>query len=206
MRQDRAADGNLPARLVSRRQRREGGLPAPHRAPIAVVMGVSGSGKSTIGRALAHRLGWRFQEGDALHPPENVAKMRAGLPLDDKDRGPWLRAIAARIDQWREEGEAGVITCSALKRKYRGMIVGDRPEVRLVYLTAPPALIAARLAARHGHFMPASLLASQLAALEPPGSDENALTVAVDAPVETVVERIAASLIADDMSHGGTIE
>ena len=162
--------------------------------PIAVVMGVSGAGKTTIGAALAHRLGWQFQEGDALHPPENVAKMHAGIPLDDADRAPWLRAVAARIDEWRERGEAGVITCSALKRKYRDVIVGDRPEVRLVYLTAPPALIAERLAGRRGHFMPASLLESQLATLEPPDPDENALTVAVDAPVETVVERIAASL------------
>ena len=161
---------------------------------IAVVMGVSGAGKTTIGAALARRLGWQFQEGDALHPPENVAKMHAGIPLDDEDRAPWLRAVAARIDEWRERGEAGVITCSALKRKYRDIIVGDRPDVRLVYLTAPPALIAERLAGRRGHFMPASLLESQLATLEPPGPDENALTVAVDAPVETVVERIAASL------------
>ena len=161
---------------------------------IAVVMGVSGVGKTTIGRALAQRLGWRFQEGDALHPPENIAKMRAGIPLDDTDRAPWLRAIAARIDEWRERGEAGVITCSALKRRYRDVIIGSRPGVRLVYLTAPPALIAQRLAARPGHFMPASLLASQLATLEPPEPDENALTVSMDAPVETIVEQIAVSL------------
>ena len=88
----------------------------PDEPGFAVVMGVSGSGKTTVGAALAHRLGWRFQEGDALHPPENVAKMRAGIPLDDEDRAPWLRAVAARIDEWRERGEAGVITCSALKR------------------------------------------------------------------------------------------
>ena len=161
---------------------------------IAVVMGVSGAGKTTIGAALTRRLGWQFQEGDALHPPENVAKMHAGIPLDDADRAPWLRAIAARIDEWRERGEAGVITCSALKRKYRDVIVGDRPDLRLVYLTAPTKLIAERLAGRHGHFMPVSLLESQLAALEPPGPDEKVLTVAVDAPVDTVVERIAASL------------
>lgn len=164
-------------------------------------MGVSGAGKTTVGTALAHRLGWRFQEGDALHPPGNVAKMHAGIPLDDEDRAPWLRAIAARIDDWRERGEAGVIACSALKRKYRNAIIGNRPEVRLVYLTAPPALIAKRLAGRQGHFMPASLLASQLATLEPPGPDENALTVAMDAPIETIVERIAAALTA----QGGTI-
>jgi carbohydrate kinase (thermoresistant glucokinase family) len=186
-------------------------LQAPRSAPIAVVMGVSGAGKTTVGIALAHRLGWRFQEGDALHPPENVAKMRAGIPLDDEDRAPWLRAVAARIDEWRERGEAGVITCSALKRKYRDMIIGDRPGgdrkgVRLVHLTAPPALIAHRLAGRDGHFMPASLLESQLATLEPPGPDEDALTVAVDAPVETVVERIVAGLALDSLPGGGTID
>jgi carbohydrate kinase (thermoresistant glucokinase family) len=169
-------------------------LQTPKHAAIAVVMGVSGSGKTTIGAALARRLGWRFQEGDALHPPENVAKMRAGIPLDDEDRAPWLRAVASTIDRWRERGEAGVVTCSALKREYRDVIIGNRPGVRLVYLTAAPALIAERLARRRGHFMPASLLESQLATLEPPGPDENALTVSVEAPVETVVERIAACL------------
>jgi carbohydrate kinase (thermoresistant glucokinase family) len=162
---------------------------------IAVVMGVSGVGKTTIGIALAHRLGWQFQEGDTLHPPENIAKMQAGIPLDDADRAPWLRAVAARIDQWRAHGQSGIITCSALKRRYRDAIAGDRPQVRLVYLTAPPSLIAERLAARRGHFMPASLLHSQLATLEPPGRDEHALTVSVDAPVAAVVERLAARLI-----------
>src|SRR5206468_600940 len=108
---------------VARPKRQEGGLQAPQRALIAVVMGVSGSGKTTVGSALAHRLGWHFQEGDALHPPENVAKMHAGVPLDDEDRAPWLRAVAARIDEWRERGEAGIISCSALKRKYRDTII-----------------------------------------------------------------------------------
>ncbi|MGD9614638.1 MAG: gluconokinase [Alphaproteobacteria bacterium] len=177
----------------------------PQRTRIAVVMGVSGAGKTTVGIALAHRLGWRFQEGDDLHPPENVAKMRAGTPLDDNDRMPWLRAVAARIDEWRERGETGVVACSALKRQYRDVIIGNRPEVRLVYLTAPRAVLAERLAGRRGHFMPAGLLESQLQTLEPPGPDENALTVSVDAPVETVVERIAAFLIADDMPDAGTI-
>ena len=176
----------------------------PQRALVVVVMGVSGSGKTTIGAALARRLGWNFQEGDELHPAENVAKMRAGIALGDEDRVPWLHAVAARIDQWRERGEAGVITCSALKRRYRDVIVGERPEVRLVHLTAPPALIAERLAGRRGHFMPASLLESQLAALEPPGPDENVLTVSVDAPVETVVGHIAAALTPFN-SKGGTI-
>jgi carbohydrate kinase (thermoresistant glucokinase family) len=181
-------------------------LQPPRRASIAVVMGVSGSGKTTLGAALADRLGWRFQEGDALHPTENVAKMRAGIPLDDADRAPWLRAVAAKIDEWRRRGEAGVITCSALKRQYRNTIIGDRPEVRLVYLTAPPALLAERLAGRRGHFMPASLLESQLATLEPPGPGENALIVSVAAPKETVVEQIAAALIPENMRNDSTID
>ncbi len=179
-------------------------MQAPQTALVVVVMGVSGSGKTTIGAALARRLVWPFQEGDDLHPPENVAKMRAGIPLSDEDRVPWLHAVAARIDEWRERGEAGIITCSALKRRYRDLIVGERPEVRLVHLTAPPALIAERMAARRGHFMPASLLESQLAALEPPGPDENVLTVSVDAPVETVVDRIATALTPLN-SDSGTI-
>lgn len=165
-----------------------------HRPSIAVVMGVAGSGKTTVGRALARRLAWRFQEGDDLHPPENVAKMRAGQPLDDEDRAPWLAAVAARIDAWRRRGDAGVITCSALKRRYRDAIIGDRPEVRLICLTARRAVLAQRLAARRGHFMPASLLDSQLAALEPPAPDEAALVVSAESSVERVVEQIVAAL------------
>jgi carbohydrate kinase (thermoresistant glucokinase family) len=189
---------------MARRKLREDGLQTPRRARIAVIMGVSGAGKTTVGVALARRLGWRFQEGDDLHPPENVAKMRAGLPLDDEDRAPWLRAVATRIDAWRERGEAGIVTCSALKRKYRDAIIGDRPEARLVFLTAPPEVLTERLTGRRGHFMPAGLLESQLQTLEPPGPDEHALTVSVDAPVETTVERIAAALISFN-SKSGTI-
>jgi carbohydrate kinase (thermoresistant glucokinase family) len=163
-------------------------------ARVAVIMGVSGSGKTTIGRALARRLGWLFQEGDALHPPENVAKMKAGHPLDDEDRAPWLAAIAATIDAWRAQGDAGIITCSALKRRYREIVIGDRPDVRLVYLEGSRDLIGERVRARRGHFMPASLLDSQFTALEPPAPDEHAITVAVDAPVAGSVAQIAASL------------
>ena len=105
---------------------------------ILVAMGVSGSGKTTIGILLADTLGWQFQEGDALHPPANVAKMSAGIPLDDADRLPWLRKIAEVIDGWRARGESGVVTCSALKRSYRDIIIGDRPEVRLLYLKGSP--------------------------------------------------------------------
>lgn len=163
-------------------------------ARVAVIMGVSGSGKTTIGKALAKRLGWRFQEGDALHPPENVAKMKAGQPLDDADRAPWLAAVAARIDEWRRRGECGIITCSALKRRYREIVIGDRQDVRLIYLEGSRALIGERIAARHGHFMPPGLLDSQFAALEPPAPDEDAITVSVDAPVGAIVARIAAAL------------
>jgi gluconokinase len=166
---------------------------APH---IAVIMGVSGSGKTTIGRVLARRLGWLFLEGDALHPPENIAKMKAGHPLDDEDRAPWLAAVAARIDQWRDDGKCGVVACSALKRRYRDIIIGGRADVRLIYLEGSRALIGERLAQRHDHFMPASLLDSQFAALQPPTADEDAITVAVDVPVDGIVARIAAALAA----------
>jgi carbohydrate kinase (thermoresistant glucokinase family) len=157
-------------------------------------MGVSGSGKTTIGRALATRLGWSFEEGDALHPPENIAKMRAGQPLTDADRAPWLSAIAARIDEWRQRSESGVITCSALKRSYRQVIIGDRREVRLVYLSGSRELIAERMSERHDHFMPASLLDSQFETLEPPGPEESPITVSVDQPIETIVDRLVAEL------------
>jgi carbohydrate kinase (thermoresistant glucokinase family) len=166
-----------------------------HEVPrIAVLMGVAGSGKTTIGRAVAQRLGWHFQEGDKLHPPENVAKMRAGHPLNDEDRAPWLAAVAARIDEWGRQGEAGVITCSALKRKYRDVIIGRRTGVQLIYLAGSRKLLTERLTARRGHFMPVSLLDSQLAALEPPTRDEHVLTVSVDAPVDALVAQIVAAL------------
>ena len=137
---------------------------------ILVVMGVAGSGKTTVARMLAERLGWRFQEGDALHPPGNVAKMSAGTPLTDDDRWPWLHAIAAVIDGWRAEGASGIVTCSALKRAYREILVGGRADVRLVHLAGDKALIAARMAARKGHFMPTALLDSQACTGEATGA------------------------------------
>ena len=163
-------------------------------ARVAVIMGVSGSGKTTIGRALAERLGWQFQEGDALHPPENVAKMKAGHPLSDEDRAPWLAAVAARIDEWRRERIWGVVTCSALKRRYRDIIIGNRRDVRLIYLAGSREVIGERLSARRGHFMPPSLLDSQFSALEPPAPDEDAIMVSVDAPVPRIVAEIAEAL------------
>jgi len=160
----------------------------------ALVMGVSGAGKSTIGEQLARRLGWRFTEGDALHPPQNVAKMRSGQPLTDADRAPWLTAVAQAIDDWRQRGQRGIITCSALKRAYRRQIIGDRGDVRLVFLKGPRVLIADRMAARHDHFMPASLLDSQFGTLEVPGPDEHPIAVGVDRPAREIVGRIVDSL------------
>jgi gluconokinase len=157
-------------------------------------MGVAGAGKTTVGCELARRLGWQFQEGDALHPPANVAKMRAGHPLDDNDRTPWLAAIAARIDAWRSDGICGVVACSALKRAYRDVIIGVRPEVRLIYLCGSRQALAERLAARTGHFMPASLLDSQLATLEPPQPSEHPIVVSIELPVAAIVEKIVAAL------------
>ncbi len=160
---------------------------------ILVVMGVAGSGKTTIARMLAERLGWRFQEGDALHPPANVAKMSAGTPLTDEDRWPWLRAIAAVIEGWRAEGASGIVTCSALKRAYREILVGGHPDVRIVHLAGEKGLIAGRMAARKGHFMPTALLDSQFATLEPPGPEENAITVDISPGPEAIVSALETS-------------
>ena len=166
--------------------------PRIHRGvpPILVVMGVSGSGKSTVAEELAARLGWPFKEGDALHPEANVAKMHAGTPLTDADRAPWLAAVAAWIDAQRAARQPGIITCSALKRSYRQAIIGDRPEARLVYLHGDRDLIAERLSGRRGHFMPPALLNSQFDALEEPGADEDPLTVDVGPPVSRIADRI----------------
>jgi carbohydrate kinase (thermoresistant glucokinase family) len=161
---------------------------------ILVVMGVAGCGKTTIARLLAERLGWRFQEGDALHPPANVAKMSAGTPLSDADRWPWLHAIAAVIDTWRAEGASGIVTCSALKRAYRDILIGNRPDVRLVHLAGDKPLIAARMAARKGHFMPTALLDSQFATLEPPGAEENPIFVDIGPDAEAIVAELEESL------------
>lgn len=166
----------------------------PCRAGVLVFMGVSGSGKTTVAALVAGRLGWSFAEADDFHPAANIAKMRNGIPLDDADRLPWLRAIAAQIDRWLAEGRNGVVTCSALKRQYRDIIVGNRPGVRLIYLKGDRELIAHRLAARHGHFMPATLLDSQFADLEEPGPDERPVVVSIGDPPHMLVERIMAAL------------
>lgn len=146
---------------------------------IAIVMGVSGSGKTTVAALLAAALGCQFQEGDDLHPAANVAKMHGGTPLTDADRLPWLQKIAEEIDSWRARGESGVVTCSALKRAYRDIIIGDRRNVTLVYLKGSRDLIGRRMAARHEHFMPVALLDSQFATLQEPTPDEHPITVDV---------------------------
>jgi gluconokinase len=161
---------------------------------VLIVMGVSGSGKSTIGEMLATRLGWDYEDGDRFHPASNVAKMSAGQPLTDEDRWPWLRAIADEIDRVCEAGRHAVIACSALKRIYRDILVHGRNDVRIIYLDGTEALIASRLARRKGHFMPPGLLASQFKTLEPPGEGENPLTVSIDAPVEAIVDDIISQL------------
>jgi gluconokinase len=161
---------------------------------VIVVMGVSGCGKSTVAELLAARLGWQFAEGDDFHPPSNIEKMRSGIPLEDADRWPWLRAIAAWIDEARRAGKPGVVTCSALKRSYRDIIIGERPDVALVYLKGDKKLIEKRLAARPHHYMPASLLQSQFDALEEPGPDENPIIVPIEPPPEEIVSSIMAAV------------
>lgn len=156
---------------------------------IAIVMGVSGSGKTTVSTLLAAALGCQFQEGDDLHPARNVEKMQSGTPLTDADRLPWLRKVAREIDAWRARHESGVLTCSALKRSYRDIIIGDRADVTLVYLKGSYDLIHRRLAARHRHFMPATLLDSQFAALQEPTPEEHPIIVDVDSsPAEIAAE------------------
>lgn len=162
-----------------------------------VTMGVSGSGKTTIAEALAARLDWRFEDGDTFHPPGNLAKMRAGQPLTDEDRWPWLQAIADEIDRACDAGEHVVMACSALRRVYRDILVHGRHGIRIVYLAGTQALIASRLSRRKGHFMPPDLLASQFATLEPPAADESAVTVSIDAPVETIVHDVLRQLDLD---------
>lgn len=167
----------------------------PPRARVLIVMGVSGSGKTTIAKALARRLHAVFADGDGFHPVANVETMRAGIPLTDEDRGPWLRAIAAWIEERLASGERGIVACSALRRAYRAVLVGSHgDEVRLVHLDGDRPLIASRLAGRRGHYMPPSLLDSQLQTLEPPDPDERAVVVANDRAPRIVVDAILGAL------------
>jgi carbohydrate kinase (thermoresistant glucokinase family) len=161
---------------------------------VLIIMGVSGVGKTTIAGALSRKLGWPLRDGDEFHPPANIAKMQAGRPLDDADRRPWLEAIAGWIDGRRNSGAPGIVTCSALKRRYRKIILGDRDRVRLIFLKGEEALIRARLDKRKGHFMPPTLLPSQLAALEEPQADEGPITVCVEQSPEAICALVLAAL------------
>ena len=160
--------------------------------PLVVVMGVTGVGKSTLGQLLAGRLGLAFADADDFHPMDNVAKMSAGTPLTDEDRRPWLDAIAAHLAAHR--GRGAVVTCSALKRAYRDRLRAPVPELRLVFLYGEPELVAARQAARQGHFMPPSLVASQFATLEAPAPEEAAIALDVGQPPEALAEATIAAL------------
>ncbi len=159
-----------------------------------VVMGVSSSGKSTIARALADRLGWRFADGDDFHPKANVEKQRAGQPLTDEDRWPWLQSIADEIDRVTAGGGRLVVACSALKRAYRDLLLHGRHDIRIVYLDGSRELIAKRMAMRKNHFMPPSLLDSQFMTLEIPGPDERPITVSIDNDIDGIVDAIAKQL------------
>ena len=156
-----------------------------------VVMGVSGAGKSTVGKIVAAKLNCPFRDADSFHPQANIEKMSRGEPLTDDDRWPWLAAIAAWIAEHRAAGTTCVVTCSALKRVYRDIVTDKQSaDVRLIYLKGDFDLIAARLGARKGHFMPPGLLASQFAALQEPTADEHAITVSIDATPEEIAEEV----------------
>jgi len=157
--------------------------------PCVVVMGVSGCGKSSVGRALAAALGLPFVEGDELHPPRNVAKMSAGTPLTDDDRRDWLNTLAEVLAGAVARGHGVVVSCSALKRSYRDQLRRGAPALRLVFLDGARELLAARLAARPGHYMPASLLQSQLDTLEPPRADERPVELDIALALDEQVER-----------------
>jgi gluconokinase len=158
---------------------------------VLLLMGVSGSGKTTVGALLAGKLGWPYAEADAFHSAANIAKMASGHPLTDEDRWPWLRAIRAWIDGQLARGECGVVTCSALKRAYRDVLRG--PGVQLVYLRGARELIAGRMASRHGHFFRSAMLDSQFADLEEPMPDEGVITVSVEGTPADVVDAILAA-------------
>jgi len=159
-----------------------------------VVMGVSGSGKSTVARGISVALGWAFAEGDDFHPEANVAKMRSGQPLTDDDRWPWLEALASWIESKEESGESAVVTCSALRRVYREVLRRDAPHVRFLHVTAPPDVIRDRIDRREGHFMPSSLLASQLQGLEPLAPDEPGVEITNEGTPDQVLDRALTAL------------
>jgi gluconokinase len=172
------------------------GAPAPYagKPDHVVVMGVSGSGKSTVAKGISTVTGWEFAEGDAFHSEANVAKMRTGQPLTDEDRWPWLEAIGAWISAKEARGESAVITCSALRRAYRDVLCRDRPHVRFLHVTAATDLIRDRMEHRPGHYMPASLLPSQLATLEPLQPGEPGVAITNEGTAAAVLDRALAAL------------
>ena len=164
---------------------------------ILIVAGVSGSGKTTVGALVAGRLHWRFADADTFHSEANVAKMRAGIPLTDADREPWLQAITSWMDDRIAAGQSAVITCSALKRAYRDRLLAGRPTATMVFLQVSRAVLDQRLLARAGHFFPEKLLDSQLATLEPPAPDERVQTVLEDGDPAHTATKIIATLWPD---------
>jgi gluconokinase len=165
---------------------------------ILIVAGVSGTGKTTVGALLAGRLHWRFADADTFHPEANVAKMRAGIPLTDEDREPWLRAITAWMDELIAVGQSGVVTCSALKRAYRERLLAGRPTARMVFLQVSRKILEQRLMSRPDHFFPENLLDSQLNALELPAPDEpRVCTVSAETDSETTAAHILTALWPD---------
>ena len=181
------------------RKERDSSISTPIAKPVVLVfMGVSGCGKTTVAAILAGRLGWPFEEGDAMHPQSNIEKMAAGHPLTDEDRAPWLEKVARWVEERLAAGENGLITCSALKRSYRDVINRRGSGVVFVYLAGSKETIAARLAVRHGHFMPSSLLDSQFADLEEPTSDEPAIRVDIGPPPDVIAQGILEKLGVSD--------
>jgi gluconokinase len=166
---------------------------------IVIIMGVTGSGKTTVGTVLAQQLGWEFADADDFHPPANVAKMKAGIPLDDADRAPWLASLRQAIEQWIAKRENVVLACSALKKNYRDELAVGR-EVRFVYLKGSYDLIYQRLKQRHGHFASEKILAGQFADLQEP---DDAFTVEIDQPVEEIVAEIRCGL---ELDRDGTVQ
>ena len=158
----------------------------PKSTQVLVIMGVAGSGKTTVGNKLAEELGWQFADADSFHPPTNVDKMRSGLPLHDADRWPWLEALKQLLQEWLRTGQHGILACSALKRSYREMLAIDE-QIRFVYLKADYSLLQSRLSTRQGHFMKSTMLESQIEALEEPA---HALYIDASQPIETIVRTI----------------
>jgi gluconokinase len=184
-----------PSMTTNMRKERDSSISTPIAKPVVLVfMGVSGCGKTTVAAILAGRLGWRFEEGDALHPQSNVEKMEAGHPLTDEDRAPWLEKVAEWVDDRLDARENGLITCSALKRSYRDVINRRGTGLVFVFLAGSKETIAARLAARHGHFMPSSLLDSQFADLEEPTPDEPEIRLDVGPAPGVIAQHIMKEL------------